>query len=684
MIAFTVISSSNVHADRWKSGAGSSGESYGSGTLLLGDETGGYHRALHLGSKLDVSVNGVIARVTFRQSFRNVSDEWLEGRYVFPLMSKSAVDRLVIEIGERRMEGDIKPRKEAEKSYRTARASGQRAALLSAHRDNLFSTKIANIGPGATITVEISWLQPVDIDNSIYRLRLPLTLTPRYVPGVSIGRHVEDPLSVHNMSATTQVDDAAQVTPPQTYRSRGGELADVAELNIALNAGVELAEIASRYHDLEVSSSGHRYQVVLEDGSVAMDRDVVLEWRPAESAVATAALFEETIGDEHFGLLVMMPPSIQGAIPRSTRELILVIDTSGSMAGESIRQAQSALMNAVDRLTQDDRFNIIEFNSRTRSMFAEAVPANHKNLNIARRFIRQIVAGGGTEIAPALALALGNPGSGNSVDNTNAGSNRLRQVVFITDGAVANEEALLGRIHRTLGAQRLFTVGIGSSPNSYFMRKAARFGRGSFIQIGDTSEVSESMGKLFEKLEHPALTSIDINWPDDAEVYPQITSDLYRGEPVISLARYRSNVSTFEVSGRAGKVSFTTRPAISGVVEQSGVATLWARQKIESLLDSLRAGADIESVRPMVTEVALQHRIATRFTSFVAIDKTPARPENLPMSSRHVANRMPAGSIMGASQAIALPVTANGHYISIVIALLLLLASMLMYVRRPS
>ncbi|MCH8809075.1 MAG: VWA domain-containing protein, partial [Proteobacteria bacterium] len=329
----------------------------------------------------------------------------------------------------------------------------------------------------------------------------------------------------------------------------------------------------------------------------------------------------------------------QVSIPR---DLIFVIDTSGSMYGPSIEQAAEAMRLALERLRPGDRFNVIRFASQTHSLFSDVKPANERNLHAARVYLRSLRAEGGTNMLPALFRALtGSPGP-----------DRLRQVVFLTDGAVSNEAQLFEVIAELLGDTRLFTIGIGSAPNSYFMRKAAELGRGSFTYIGDVSEVGRRMGKLLEKLARPALVGVQTAWPavagNSVEAYPTPVPDLYAGEPVtfsaklpaVPLARLSGELV---VTGRRGAETWERRLSLSLVEPAPGVAAIWARAKIDWIEDGLYRREDPAAVRKDAVAVALHHRLVTRYTSLVAVDDRPARPPEKPLESREIERNLPAG-----------------------------------------
>ena len=263
-------------------------------------------------------------------------------------------------------------------------------------------------------------------------------------------------------------------------------------------------------------------------------------------------------------------------------------------------------------------------------------------------------ADGGTEMAGPLRAALTMPSSA-ELESSNT---KLRQIVFITDGAVGNENGLFALTHQLLGNSRLFTVGIGSAPNSYFMRKAAEFGRGSFTHIGSTSEVDEKMQQLFQKLENPVLQDIRIELPAGitAEMWPAKVPDLYQGEPVLVAMEFNQLPSHITVRGQ-GDTPWQRKISLGQSQGHSGISTLWARNKISALMDRMTRGESEQTIKPEIVDVALKHKLTSRYTSFVAVDKTPVRNPNTPLKTDKIANMTAKGSNGGSA---AYPATATG------------------------
>jgi Ca-activated chloride channel family protein len=320
------------------------------------------------------------------------------------------------------------------------------------------------------------------------------------------------------------------------------------------------------------------------------------------------------------------------------REMIFIVDTSGSMHGVSIEQARQALLRAIDGLQPGDRFNVIEFNSYPNALFNVSVAADSANVTAAKNFVGRLQATGGTEMRSALQHALRTPPS----------ESYLRQVIFITDGAVGNEEGLFELIADRLGSARLFTVGIGSAPNSWFMRKAAETGRGTFTTISALHEVGEKMDRLFRKLEHPQVTNIDLQWPGGTlvETYPAVVPDLYLGEPVSVRVKASGEFrpgDNIRITGDSFGGAWSTDLSLNVNTESAGVAALWARARIADLLDKQRRGADAEETRAAIVETALAHHLVSKHTSLVAVDKTPVRLAGDPLKKEQVPNLMAHG-----------------------------------------
>ena len=609
------------------------------GTLFT-QSPAGRQQAMLMNSDVEFDISGLVARVNVKQHFKNDSDQWVEGVYVFPLPEDAAVDRLRMQVGERVIQGVIKEKQKAKKIYQQAKAAGKRTALVEQERPNLFTSSVANIAPHETIIVEITYQQTLRYEHGKFSLRFPMTITPRYIPGKAT-KDFNNQYSItgSGWSANTdQVPDASRITPPVTLNT-GGNINTI-HIKANLDAGFPLAKVTSLYHDINIDRQSHLYQISLRQGRVPMDRDFELVWQPAVGAQPKAAFFKQRVDGDEYGLIMLMPPAAdqaglnnQQALPR---EMIFIIDTSGSMAGTSIKQAKQALLMALQSLSTNDRFNIIEFNSVTRKLFTQAVFADNQSLNMAAQYVNNLQANGGTEMAPALRAAL----------QSDAMENYVRQVVFMTDGSVGNEQTLFKLIEQQLQNSRLFTVGIGSAPNSYFMRKAAEFGRGSYTFISKPEEIASRMQELFSRLESPILTNLTLKWSgsEAPEVWPERVPDLYNDQPLIITAKLNSDNDHLNLRGDVAGKQWNTQLDLKLGEDKQGVAALWARNKIASLMDQQMRGADKDEIRLQIVQLALQHQLVSKHTSLVAVDTEVARLKHESLQSKNIANLLPAGS----------------------------------------
>ena len=614
------------------------------GSLLWRMEQG-YTTATTLNTDVRMDISGLVARVKVRQEFRNEGGDWVEGIYVFPLPDKAAVDRMRLHIGGRFIEGEIREKEQAKKEYEQAKQSGRKASLVQQQRANLFTTSVANVAPGERVVVEIEYLEDLRYEDGRFSIRFPMTLTPRYIPGQALPDKQGNGWSAD----TDQVADASLITPPQVSRSSNHKISLTADVN----AGMPLEIIASRYHPVRVSEKDGHYTVALSDQKTIMDHDFELVWQPVPSAEPRAMAFAETIDGKPYHLLMVMPPNQADALPaQMPRETIFIVDTSGSMHGVSMSQAKRAVDLAIKALKPGDLFNVIEFDSYTTALYPHSMLASASNVAKALGFVQQLQADGGTEMRPALKLALSTP----------AQESHLRQIIFITDGSVGYEDQMFSMIEQSLGTARLFTVGIGSAPNSLFMRKAAEAGRGSYTLISALHEVSEKMEALFRKLEHPQVTDINLHWPSGVIVdsYPATVPDLYLGEPV-SVKVQASNAfrrgDEVRITGNSVAGGWAADLALDAPVQSEGVAALWARARIGELMDEERRGGDAEELRAGILETALTHHLVSKYTSLIAVDKTPVRPAGDPLSSEQVPNLMPYGQ--SANAIFGFPATAT-------------------------
>lgn len=627
------------------------------GLFFKSDLTKDVFAAPTLSSEVVIDISGDIARVNVRQRFRNPSKVWMEGVYVFPLPERSAVDRLIMHIGKREIEGRILEKQEAEQVYREAADAGRHASLLSSARPNVFFTSVANIGPGEEIVIEIEYQDRIRFDDGTYNYRFPMVVNPRYTPGDAPALVVVPPSPREDkwpeLKRPIEFSPGEKTGPKRAAGDLFGPVRHPADgpinpvsLAVLLDAGVALSNISSPNHKIAVERDGDsRAIIALAEGPVPADQDFVLNWTPDSGTVPAVGLFvEEVDGSAHLVTTVLPPQSSDSDLVQRPRDIVFILDKSGSMHGTAIAQAKQAIRLAIARLPGDARFNLIAFDNTAHPLFNGLRPANEKSITRAFEALDQLDADGGTEMREALNLALDSPRDGD----------RLMQVVFLTDGSVSNEQELFDLIDRRLGEARLFTVGIGPAPNSFFMRRAAEAGRGTFTYIDDPRELDGRVSALLRKLERPALTDLRVTWDIPGENTPQTfparIPDLYFGEPVTFATRLpdltqTDLTGTMRITGRRGGRTWTTDVSLSGARPAPGAGAVWARTKIADLQAQRGQTADEQDqVRAQIIETALTYRLVTQFTSLVAVDDTVvARPEDERLAQTEFARNLPDG-----------------------------------------
>ncbi|NQZ12381.1 MAG: marine proteobacterial sortase target protein [Algicola sp.] len=638
------------------------------------DSDGEYQLAPTLKTDVAMTITGMIARVKVTQHFTNPSQQWVNGVYTFPLPEMSAVDHLTMHIGERTIQGLIQEKQKAKRMFQKAKIQGKKASLVEQHRPNIFSNNVANIGPDETVIVEIEYQQTLEYDQGEFSIRFPMVVAPRFSPSNKVITEFEGSGWAVNAE---QVPSSAAITPG--IKTPGIDDNHNVTMSITLETGFDLASLTSDAHPLVINEiTPQQFDIELDAQQTIANRDFVLRWRPVPSETPQGAFFTQQKGNDNYALLMVIPPYDDVDLSRLlTKEMVFVIDTSGSMHGESMEQARRALLSGLDRLNPGDRFNIVEFNSVATKIFHTSMPVTNDNINRAKRFVRELQAQGGTNIADALNMSLPR-----TLDES-----MIRQVIFITDGSVGNEEELFDIIHDNLGDSRLFTIGIGSAPNSRFMRGAATFGRGTFTYIGAVDQVTEKMSQLFEKLESPVLSDVKIVdssgnvLGEQADYWPNPIGDLYLGEPIIVSLKLPLDQQNLSISGKLATQDWYMDLPISTGGSEKGLDVLWARNKIASLSESARTPMQRKNNATAITELGLKHHLVTRYTSLIAVDVTPTKPESEQVKDTKLANHLPDGWTKHKPHG-QLPRGATSAPLNVIMGLVLLMLTLLLSRRR--
>jgi Ca-activated chloride channel family protein len=584
------------------------------GSLQALDQSGkpaGLCPLKHTDVKAEIS--GFLSRVVVTQEFENPFKDKIEAVYTFPLPHAAAVDDMTMRVGERVVRGRILRREEAQAVYETARQAGQVAGLLDQERPNIFTQSVANLMPGEKVTVQISYVETLKYEDGSYEFVFPMVVGPRYVPGTPTGKQ-----GGGRLADTDRVPDASRITPqvaPEGMRA-GHDIS----VDVTLDAGVPLDGLASKTHEVEIERPGAgSAHVRLKDKSAIPNKDFILRYDVAGRRIEDALLTNRTNKGGYF-TLILQPPDRVAAEDVNPKEIVFVLDTSGSMEGFPIEKAKESMKLALDGLYPQDTFNLITFAGDEHILFPRPVPATKENLQKAQEFLRSRKGSGGTEMMKAIKAAL---------DPSDA-QDHLRIVCFMTDGYVGNDMEIVGEIQKHPNA-RVFSFGIGSSVNRFLLDKMAEQGRGEVEYVTLTDDGSAAARRFHERIRNPLFTDITVDWGGlpVADVYPKRVPDLFSAKPVVLTGRYTGGGhGVIRLKGKMAGHDFVREIPVDlpeTEARHDVLATLWARTRIEDLMgqgyDALQHGNPRAELKEAITQLGLEYRLMTQFTSFVAVEE---------------------------------------------------------------
>ena len=581
-------------------------------------------------------ISGFIARVTVTQTFENPYDEKIEAVYVFPLPHTAAVDDMTMVIGERRVVGLIKRRDEARAMYERAINQGATASLLEQERPNIFTQSVGNIKPGKEIRIEISYVDVLNYDMGTYEFHFPMVVGPRYIRGAPISKKPElpkelkgkvgelegateggDPSGTGWSPDTTRVPDASRITPPALmpgYRT-GHDIS----LSVSLEAGVPVGDIKSPNHKVTLERIGASGAVVeISPADSIPNKDFVMKCAVVGEKPEMAVLAHSKGRDQGYFMLMIQPKLDAELAKAPPREVVFLVDVSGSMGGHPTEKVKEAMRHFFRLSKPNDTVQVITFAGYANKLFERPVAATKENVSRALNFTQQIQAGGGTEMLKGIRMVLNEP-----VD-----PERVRIVVMLTDGYIGNEAEIIAEVGRRAGDQiRFWAVGIGSSPNRFLIDGVAKQGGGMSGMIELNTDPKELVSQIVDRIHRAQLANIQIDWNDLSvyEIFPRRIPELWAGRPVILFGRYAEGGRTqIELSGVAeGKpLSYSLDVALPRTQPKHGVLSkTWARKKIEDISAQMYY-ADTPEVIEEITQVALTYRLMSQYTSFVAVDES--------------------------------------------------------------
>ena len=554
------------------------------------------------------TVSGYLGAVEVVQQFHNPYASKIEAVYVFPLPHNAAVNEFIMTIGERRIRGIIRERKEAEEIYQTAKSQGYVASLLTEERPNVFTQSVANIEPGREIDVTIKYFHTLDYVDGWYEFVFPMVVGPRFnPPGRTDGV---------GAAARGSVGVSGQKTEVQYLKPGERSGHDIA-LRVDVDAGVAIEEFQCRTHDVSHSShSSQQLTVALKPHDRLPNRDFVLRYRVAGERIKSSLL---THRDERGGFFTLMlyPPKELGNLQRQPLELVFVLDCSGSMSGKPLAQAKAAVERGLALMRPGDSFQLINFSMSASQLGGAPLEATPENVQRGLQYLRSLNAEGGTMMIEGIKAALDFPHD----------PQRLRFVCFLTDGYIGNETEILGEVHQRLGPARIFSFGVGSAVNRYLLDHLAKAGRGAVAYLGLRDDGARVMEDFFARISHPGLTDIAVDWGgmQVSEVFPRAMPDLFVGRPVTLAGRFSGQGDPrIHVRGKVAgeQIEFPVPANLSdATATHAGLPSVWARMKIADLAAESTYAPNAE-LPDQIKQVALDYGLMSAFTAFVAVDAT--------------------------------------------------------------
>ncbi len=596
-----------------------------------------------LRTDIRAKVQGDLATVTVIQTFANPTSVPLNATYLFPLNTNAAVHAMTMEVGDEIIQAQIQRIEKARKTFEKAKKQGKAASLLIQHRPNMFTQQIANLMPGLPVKVTLVYDQIVPRVDGNYELVVPLIVGPRYQPERSgkAPKVVDNGVNLKAVKVTSQstfnqweieelpsYPEVSGLTIPDTVSK------DRVSITIDLEAGAVIPNVYSRTHKIKVTGDERRKLISLAEGRTIDNRDFVLRYQLSGQNTQPAFLATNDSKNGYFSLWIE-PPASPKSKDITAREMVFVLDTSGSMSGEPMNASKVFMRHALKNLRSEDYFRIIRFSNNATEFASGPVRATTTNINRGLNYVDSLFANGGTEIPKAIRQAFSTP----KPDGT------LRIVVFLTDGYIGNESEVLRLISSNIADARIYAFGVGTSVNRFLLSEMGRKGRGFARFIDPTEDSEEVAQEMAGKLESPVLTDISIDWGDlkVSQVTPAVIPDLFAGDAIRILGKIEgTGKHTVNVEGlvRGRKASLPIEAVIpdgKDEITPSPIPQIWARLQIADHMDQINTPYTFrttqlgdDELKEKVIVLGLTHSLATRWTSFVAVSKkiVNEQPEN--------------------------------------------------------
>lgn len=585
---------------------------------------------------------GRVVEVTLKQVFKNPYSEHLEAEYVFPLAGCSSVNGFKMHVGDRTVIGEMQERRAAREAYNQALSEGKRASLLEQERDDVFTMQVGNIPPQERITVELTYTEKLEFfEDGTTELRLPLVVAPRYVPGTPLSREqVGDGV----MSDTDLVPDASRISPP---RLAEGLIPDVSlTINVELTPeltsnrdgrSLRISDLACSQHAVQTRTDDGIIRVTLVRATELLNRDFVLRWRVVSEQMTSSVVLYRKAGkdtrQEGYAMLSLVPPAADG-VAAAPRDVVFVLDRSGSMSGLKMVSAARSCAILMSTLGPKDRFAINAFDTAC-EWFMDS-PTQHlvsvgkffegslESIEKGVDYLRGVTARGGTELGSALIESL------DLIKNSKK-KGRVPIIVILTDGQIGNESQLFSLVQKTACDTRIFTVGIDTGINVPFLTRLAHLGAGTATFVAPGSQLEDALIQVGREIGAPLVTDLEIESLTGGvtidALAPGRLPDLFSGRTSDCLFRLNCKIPAgavpkFRVRGKFHNGRKFSEDINAQLVDVESIARLWAREFVKELEDEYRVNpSGQDSTKQQIINLSLKFSVLTKFTAFVAVDQ---------------------------------------------------------------
>ena len=579
-------------------------------------------------TEVTAKIAGNLSRVEVSQKFENPFTKPLSAVYIFPLPAEAAVDEMEIKIGDKTIKGSIKKREEAQRIYEKAKQEGRTAGLLEQERDNIFTQSLANIKPGEEIDVTIRYTDSLKFLAGDYEFVFPMVVGPRYIPGTPLDETAASgsapaPMTVN--SDTDIVPDASRLNAPilPPGRRSGHDIG----VTLEIEAGIPIRNVNSPSHQLQIEyfdspqtslaseqKNGQRVRVQLANQDTIPNKDLIVRYQIAGGETQSTVLTQADDRGGHFAVYLI--PAIEYKTDEIVpKDVVFLVDTSGSQSGAPLQQCQALLRQFINGLNPADTFSILDFSTAVRQLSEQPLPNTAENRQKAIEYINKLHAGGATEMLGGIRAAIDFP----------APSGRLRSVVFLSDGYIGNENQVLAEVQEHLkSGNRLYSFGAGSSVNRFLLDRIAEIGRGISRIVRHDEPINEFVEKFFRQINNPVLVNLEITWQGEGEnpvIYPSVAPDLFAEQPLVLFGKKGDRqAGTLEIKGvSAGGHQYVQTYQLDFTDPGNpAVAQLWGRHRIKDLMNQMvqyETKVGVETV----TETALTYQLLSQYTAFVAV-----------------------------------------------------------------